>query len=95
MSANGKPTNVRQFIQQAVHEDATLDGIRQLIADVFATEQARKVSCPDCGTEFRAPLPDVKAQLASLVELVEQTEGRAAGAPTPELQIVIERFPRD
>ncbi len=94
MKADSKPQNVRAFIQQAVHEDATLEGVRQLIADVFATEQARKVTCPDCSTEFRAPLPDVKAQLQALVELIEQSEGRAAGAPTPDTIVVIERPPR-
>lgn len=82
------------MIAEAVAEDASIDQVRQLIADIFATSDARKVECPNCGTEFRTPIPDVKAQVAAMIDLLEQAEGKAEQKPTEATTVIIERPPR-
>lgn len=83
--------SLRSMIQEAVTEDATLEGVRQMIADVFQTEQARKVVCPNCGVEHKILAPDVKTQVSTLIDLLSEAEGKAAAAPTPDVTVIIER----
>ena len=89
-----KSTGLRAHIAAALAEDSSLESVRQLVADVFGTEAARKVTCPGCKTAFRAPLPDVKAQVQTLIDLLEQSEGKAASQPQPDLMVIVERPPR-
>lgn len=94
MAAQSKTASLRQMIQQAVTEDATLDGVRQLIADVFASTKARKITCPECGVEFRANLPDVKAEVELMISLLEQSEGKASTEQVEAAHVTIVRPPR-
>lgn len=82
------------MIQEAVTEDATLEGVRQMIADVFQTEEARKVICPNCSIEHKILAPDVKAQVMTMISLLEQSEGKAGSEPKSETVVVIERLER-
>jgi hypothetical protein len=82
------------MIAEAVTEDATIESVRQVIADVFATEKARMIVCPDCGSEFKTPLPDIKAQVDALISLLEQAEGKAESKPQEATSITIVRPPR-
>ena len=94
MAAKSNTASLRAMIAQAVTEDATLDGVRQMIADVFQTEAARKVQCPSCGVEHKVMAPDVKAQVSTLIDLLEQAEGKAGAEPQSEATVIIERAAR-
>jgi hypothetical protein len=87
-------TSLRAMIAQAVTADATIEQVEQLIADVFQTTKARKVECPNCHTEHRIQAPDVRAQVQTLIDLLEQAEGRAGAEPQVDTVVIIERPPR-
>lgn len=89
--ANEGIASLREHIRTAVAEATTLEHVRQLIDNVFATSKATMVQCPDCGSEFKAPLPDVKTQVTTLVDLLEQAEGKAEQKPTEATTVIIER----
>lgn len=86
--------SLRAMIAKAVATDSSFEQVEQLVADVFTTSKARKIACPECGVEFRAALPDVKAQVDTLIALLEQSEGRAPTEQTTATTVIIERPPR-
>lgn len=86
--------SLRAHIRAAVSEASTLEHVTQLIDNVFATTKATLVACPECGESFKAPLPDVKLQVDSLIDLLEQAEGKAETKPQEATTVVIERPPR-
>lgn len=92
--ADDAVASLREHIRVAVAEATTLAHVRQLIDNVFATSKATLVTCPECGEEFKAPLPDVKTQVTTLVDLLEQAEGKAEQKPTEATTVVIERAAR-
>lgn len=84
---------VRGLLAQVLEEDATLDGIRLAVMDAIGAETIRQVVCPDCQSKFRAPVPDVKKQVDTIISLLEQNEGKATERPPDALTVIIERPP--
>ena len=87
--------SLRELIREAVTEDATLESVRQMIADAFATAQATKVSCPECSHRFVAAVPDVVRQVQTMISLLEQSEGKAEQKPSEATTVVVVRPPLD
>lgn len=88
-----KPQGLRALFAQIADEEATVDQIRQIVMDALQAEDATKVACPECGCEFRAPLPDVKKQLDAAIDLLEQIEGRPEQRQPEAMTITIQRPP--
>lgn len=86
--------SLRAMIAKAVATDSSFEQVEQLVADVFTTSKARKIACPECGVEFRAALPDVKAQVDTLISLLEQAEGKASSEQLEATTVTIVRPPR-
>lgn len=84
---------VRGLLAQVLEEESTLDAIRLTVMDAIGAETIRQVQCPDCKARFRAPVPDVKGQVASIIALLEQNEGKATERPPDSTQVVIVRPP--
>ncbi len=85
---------LRQIIGDVANEEATVDRVRQIVHDALDTEQARKVTCPECATEFRVRMPDTKKQLEAAIQVLEQVEGKAAQASVETgTTVVIQRNP--
>ena len=91
--AKKQTRSLRGLLGQIIEEDATLDAVRQTVLDALAAESSTKCVCPECGTEFRAPQPDVKKQLDAVIALLEQAEGKAAMTQPEDTKIIIERPP--
>jgi hypothetical protein len=92
--AEGGIASLRAQIREAVTEASSLKHVQQLIDNVFSTTKATLVTCPECGVQFKAPLPDVKVQVDSLIDLLEQAEGKAETKPQEATTVIIERPPR-
>jgi hypothetical protein len=93
MSPPRKPaaSSLRAKITEALATDSTREHLEQLFADIFATEKARLVNCPECGADFKPKLPDLPAQVSMIVTLMEQGEGKASTEPQADTVVVIER----
>lgn len=81
------PATLRATLGEVLDEASTRDRIRQIVHDALDSEHARKVECPECGTEFRAKLPDVTKQVQTIIALLEQKEGRPEQR-SPEATVV-------
>lgn len=93
MATAKKAATLRTHIGVILDEEATLEATRQIVLDALGAETARRVTCPDCGTEFRAKQPDLKKQVDTLIALLEQHEGKAGQQAPAELQVIIQRPP--
>lgn len=82
---------LRQTLGEVMDEATTRDRMRQIVHDALDSEHSRKVECPECGTLFRAKMPDLKKQLDSVIALLEQKEGKAAQQVPEATQIIIRR----
>lgn len=83
-----KAAGLRALFAQVAEEEATLDAVRQIALDALGATASTKCVCPDCGTEFRAPLPDLKKNLDAAIAMLEQIEGRPEQR-APEATVVI------
>lgn len=83
--------DVRGLLSQVMDEEATIEGIRELVREGIGATTVRQVECPSCGEKFRAKVPDTKKAADTLIAFLEQKEGKAGERPPSELSIVIER----
>lgn len=92
----GSAQSLRDLIREAVTEDATLESVRQMVADAFSAANATKIMCP-CGCEHRfvAAVPDISRQVQTMISLLEQSEGKAEQKPTEATTVIVVRPPLD
>ncbi len=88
------PVTLRGMMSQVAGEQATLERIREIAMDALNVEAGTEVTCPDCGSRFRARVADEKKRLDAAVTLVEQLEGKAGDQPPGALTVVVERAAR-
>lgn len=88
-----KAASLRALFQEVAGEEATIAGVRQTVLDALGATTATKCVCPECGTEFRAKLPDVKKALDAAISVLEQLEGRPEQRAPEATKVVILRPP--
>ena len=79
------------MMSRVAQEEATLDRVREIVNMALNVEQALKVTCPDCGSQFVAKVPDVSKLLSNVTEVLVQIEGRAGEAAPGDNYFIIER----
>lgn len=84
---------VRGILAEVLEEDATIAGIRELVLGAINAETVKQMVCPDCGSKFKAQIPDYTKAIATVIDLLEQNEGKATERPPDALTVIIERPP--
>ena len=85
------PTTIRGLMAQVAEEEATLARMREIADRALNVDHLVPVTCPDCGSGFRAPLPNTGMELKNAIALLEQIEGKAGEQPPGALNIIVER----
>lgn len=84
---------VRGILAEVLEEDATIAGIRELVLGAINAETVKQMVCPDCGSKFKAQIPDYTKAIATVIDLLEQNEGKATERPPEAMTVIIERPP--
>lgn len=86
-----QPTTIRALMAEVAGEEATIERMREIADRALNVDHLVTVTCPDCHSTFRAPLPNTGTELKNAIALMEQIEGKAGEQPPGALTIVIER----
>jgi len=83
----------RKVIADALAAGITPARVKALVDAAFDSEVATDAVCPDCGAAMKVRMPDLKKQVDTMVQLLEQAEGRPGQNQPEATQITIIRPP--
>ncbi len=84
-------TTLRANLAAVMQEDVTIDHVRRIVLEALTGETKSSVTCPECGLEFKAPLPRIREQVQNVKDLLEQVEGKPAEQKPEALTVTIVR----
>lgn len=91
----GKPSKgaARATFREVVNESTTRERVQRLVDDIFEMKRLAWSTCPDCRKRVQVEIPDLRGQVTTLVELLEQAEGKPEGE-VGGVSIVVKRLQR-
>lgn len=84
---------VRGPLGDVLAEAVTAEYLRELLDELKSRTKATWAFCPDCRKKVQCEVKDISGIVKTVVELIEQVEGRPGSADVGEagLSLVVER----